>query len=164
MVLSNCLLFMVTLFCPNIPSRPDLFLILPPVIVPRMDVFFSDGVPCGVPGFMLPRWNFIVKILVPHGQKYQLITPAPDMLSKDDRSSKGISPGGRNPLLNFSITSAESCKQRERGDNYDYSWHWGRSGEKSSYAVYFSCHNVVSCHIHHGKCEMSRFFWHFRHS
>ena len=118
------LLFMVTLFCPNIPSRPDLFLILPPVIVPRMDVFFSDGVPCGVPGFMLPRWNFIVKILVPHGQKYPLITAAaPDMLSKDDRSSKGISPGGRNPLLNFSITSTESCKQRERGDNYDYSWH-----------------------------------------
>ena len=115
MVLSNCLLFMVTLFCPNIPSRPDLFLILPPVMVPRMDVFFSDGVPCGVPGFMLPRWNFIVKILVPHEQKYPLITPvAPDMLSKDDRSSKGISPGGRNPLLNFSITSAESCEQRER--------------------------------------------------
>ena len=75
----------VTLFCPKIPKSPDLFLILPPVIVPRMDVFFSEGVPMGVPGLMLP-----------------------EVVSRDDKSSNGISPGGKNPLLNFSITRAES--------------------------------------------------------
>ena len=42
----------------------------------------------------------------------------PDVLSSDDRSSKGISPGGRKPLLNFSITSAESWNRDH--DDYDY--------------------------------------------
>ena len=46
--------FDFTLFCPKMPSKPDLFFIFPPVMVPKIDVFFSDGVPCGVPGFMLP--------------------------------------------------------------------------------------------------------------
>ena len=91
------------------PSKPDLFFIFPPVIVPKIDVFFSDGVPCGVPGFMLPTQQ---KIFVKF-EKYLRPTMRinynpPDVLSSDDRSSKGISPGGRKPLLNFSITSAES--------------------------------------------------------
>merc|ERR1719320_1351476 len=73
------------LFCPKIPRSPDLFLIFPPVIVPSMEVFFSDGVLCGV-----------VVLLVP------------EPLSTVDRSSKGISPGGRNPLLYFSTTNEES--------------------------------------------------------
>jgi hypothetical protein len=30
-----------------------------------------------------------------------------------ERSSKGKSPGGRKPLLYFSITSRESCNKRE---------------------------------------------------
>ena len=74
-----------TLFWPKMPRSPDLFLILPPVIVPSMEVFFSEGVLCGV-----------------------VVLLFPDPLSTVDRSSKGISPGGRNPLLYFSTTSKES--------------------------------------------------------
>ena len=66
-VLKNTLsiVLMFTLFCPNIPSSPDLFLIFPPVIVPNIDVFFSEGVPCGVPGLvlMLTAININIKIV-----------------------------------------------------------------------------------------------------
>ena len=39
-----------------------------------------------------------------------------------------------------------------------HSWH--RRAERGEIILcrIFLCHNVVSCHIHHRKCEMSRFF------
>ena len=71
------------------------------MIVPRIEVFFSEGVPCGVLALMFPddkemsRWA-------------RHLTELPDTLSREERSSNGMSPGGRNPLLYFSITMAES--------------------------------------------------------
>ena len=74
-----------TFVWPKMPRRPDRFLILPPVMVPRIEVFFSAGV-AGV--------------------------PRAEPLSTVERSSKGMSPGGRKPDLYFSITIPESCTAR----------------------------------------------------
>ena len=89
------------MFCPNIPSNPDLFFIFPPVMVPRIEVFFSEGVPCGVLALVFPDDKEM-------SRQARNLTLLPDTLSREERSSNGMSPGGRNPLLCFSITRAES--------------------------------------------------------
>ena len=122
----------LTLFCPKIPSSPDLFFIFPPVMVPRMEVFFSEGVPCGVLALMFPDDKEMSQ-----QAKYQTLLP--DTLSREERSSKGMSPGGRNPLLYFSITRAES---------------WVEIKINLQDFFYRSECNSVSCLIHHVNCEI----------
>ena len=79
------------------PRIPDLFLIRPPVMVPRREVFFSKMglIDCCI----------------------ELIDPLMEALSLVDRSSKGMSPGGEKPDLNFSITTLESYAAKNKDIN-----------------------------------------------